>query len=95
MVERGTVGNALLAYMHTERFVYYVPYYRQLQRFERNMALSFAASTVDHWEEVCYQKLKRLMKPFKRLIEQATYIKADETTLKYVNDVGKGKTSNG
>jgi transposase len=52
MVERGTVGNTLLAYMHTERFVYYVPYYRQLQRFERNMALSFAASTVDHWEEV-------------------------------------------
>lgn len=95
MVERGTVGNTLLAYMHTERFVYYVPYYRQLQRFERNMALSFAASTVDHWEEVCYQKLKRLMKPFKRLLEQAGYIKADETTLKYVNDVGKGKASNG
>ena len=95
MVERGTVGNTLLAHMHTERFVYFVPYTRQLQRFERTMGLSFAASTVDHWEEVCYKKLKRLLKLLKKMIQQASYLKADETTLRYLHDVGRGKASNG
>lgn len=95
MVEKGIVGNTLLANMHSERFVYYVPYYRQLQRFERSMGLTFAASTVDGWEEMCYQKLRRLLKLHKKLLQQATYIKADENTLKYVNDVGKGEASKG
>lgn len=95
MIEKGTVGNALLAHMHCERFVYYVPYYRQLQRFERTMGLSFAPSTVNHWEEVCFKKLKRLLKLLKKVIQKASYLKADETTLKYVNDVGKGKASQG
>ena len=95
MIERGTVSNALLAHLHSERFVYYVPYYRQLQRFQRTMGLSFAASTVDHWEEVCYKKLKRLLKLLKKLIQQARYIKADETTLRYLHDVGQGKASTG
>ena len=95
MIERGTVSNRLLAHLHSERFVYYVPYYRQLQRFDRTMGLSFAASTVDHWEEVCYKKLKRLLKLLKKLIQQARYIKADETSLRYLHDVGKGKASTG
>ena len=95
MVERGTVSNRLLAHLHCERFVYYTPYYRQLQRFERTMGFSFAASTVDHWEEVCYKKLKRLLKLLKKTIQQASYIKADETTLKYLHDEGTGKAANG
>jgi transposase len=95
MVEKGIVGNTLLAHMHTERFVYYNPYYRQLQRFERTMGLTFAPSTVDGWEEMCYQKLRRLLKLLKKLLQQAGYIKADETPLRYVNDVGKGQTSQG
>jgi transposase len=95
MIERGTVSNALLAHLQTERFVYYVPYYRQLQRFKRTTGVTFAASTVDHWEEVCYKKLKRLLKLLKKIIQQAGYIKADETTLKYLHDEGTGKASNG
>jgi transposase len=95
MIERGTVSNALLAYLHSERFVYYVPYYRQLQRFERTMGLSFAASTVDHWEEVCFKKLKRLLKLLKKMIQRASYIKADETTLRFLHDEAKGKASRG
>jgi transposase len=89
------VSNRLLAHLHSERFVYYMPYYRQLQRFERTMGFSFAASTVDHWEEVCYKKLRRLLKLLKKMIQQAKYLKADETSLRYLHDVGKGKASTG
>lgn len=95
MVERGIVSNRLLAHLHSERFVYYMPYYRQQQRFERLMGVSFAASTIDHWEEVCYKKLKRLLKLLKKMIQTSSYIKADETTLRYLHDEGQGKASNG
>jgi len=95
MIERGTVSNRLLAHLHTERFVYYMPYYRQLKRLLQSTGVAFAASTVDHWEEVCYKKLKRLLKLLKKTIQQASYIKADETTLKYLHDVGTGKASTG
>jgi transposase len=95
MIERGTVSNRLLAHLHSERFVYYMPYNRQLQRFERTMGFSFAASTVDHWEEVCFKKLKRLLKLLKKTIQQASYLKADETTLRYLHDEAKGKASRG
>jgi Transposase and inactivated derivatives len=44
MVEKGIVGNTLLAHMHTERFTYYNPYYRQLQRFERTAKSSLIMS---------------------------------------------------
>lgn len=95
MVEKGIVGNTLLAHIHTERFVYYMPNNRQIQRFERTMGLRFAPSTLDGWEEMCYQKLRRLLKLLKKLLQQADYIKADETTLRYVNDIGKGEASKG
>lgn len=95
IIERGQAGNALVAHMQTERFVYGMPYHRQLQRFERTLGFSFAPSTVNHWEQICYHKLKRLLKLLKKLIQQADYIKADETPLLYVNDIAKGKASRG
>ena len=95
MIERGIVSNRLLAHLHSERFVYYMPYYRQQQRFERLTGVCFAASTIDHWEEVCYKKLKRLLKLLKKTIQTASYIKADETSLKYLHDEGQGKAANG
>lgn len=95
IIERGQAGNALVAHMQTERFVYGMPYHRQGQRFERSLGFSFAPSTVSHWEQICFHKLRRLLKLLKKLIQQADYIKADETPLLYVNDVGKGKASRG
>lgn len=89
------MSNALLAHLQTERFVYYVPYYRQLQRFKRMTGVTFAASTVDHREDVCYRRLKRLLRLLKKIIQRAGYIKADETPLKYLHHEGTGKASNG
>jgi len=94
VIERGTVSNRLVAQMHTEKFVYYSPYYRQLQKLRR-MGIVFAASTVNDWEEICYKKLKRLLKLMKRIINQQDYLQIDEVPINYVNDVGKGHCSRG
>ncbi|QHS58333.1 IS66 family transposase [Chitinophaga agri] len=95
MVEKGTAGNRLLAYLHSRRFGYRDPYYRQLRFIKNTTGVDFAASTVDGWEEICYKKLQRLLRCLWKVIMQSKYIKADKTKLKYLSDVGKGKPSNG
>ncbi len=95
MVEKGTVGNRLLAHLHTRRFGYGDPYYRQLKFIKSTTGVSFPASTVDGWEQNTFRKLQRLLRCLKKVITQSKYIKADETKLQYLNDVGKGKPSNG
>ncbi|PWV44394.1 IS66 family transposase [Chitinophaga sp. S165] len=95
LVEKGTVGNRLLAHLHTRRFAYGDPYYRQLKFIKNTTGVSFATSTVDGWEANAFRKLGRLLRCLKKVIMQSKYIKADETRLRYLNDVGKGKPSNG
>lgn len=95
MVEKGIVGNRLLAHLHSRRFGYGDPYYRQLRFIKNTTGVDFAASTVDGWEEISYKKLQRLLRCLRKVIMQSKYIKADETKLKYLSDVGKGKPSNG
>jgi len=53
------------------------------------------SSSINDWEEVCYKKLKRLLKLLKKTIQTASYIKADETRLRYLHYEGEGKAANG
>jgi hypothetical protein len=41
MVEKGTVGNRLLAHLHTRRFGYGDPYYRQLKFIKSTTGVGF------------------------------------------------------
>ncbi|OMP74520.1 MULTISPECIES: IS66 family transposase [unclassified Chitinophaga] len=95
LVEKGTVGNSLLAHLHSRRFGYGDPYTRQLRYIKSTTGISFAASTVNGWEEVAFKKLLRLLRCMKKVIVQARYLKVDETRLDYLNDIGEGKPSRG
>jgi transposase len=94
VIEKGRVSNRLVASVHVDKFVYSMPYERQIKKMQR-LGMSFAASTVNGWEEICYRKLKRLLKLFKRVINAQDYLQIDEVPIYFVNDVGKGKCSNG
>lgn len=94
IIEKGRVSNRLVANVHVDKFVYSIPYERQIKKMQR-LGMSLAASTVNGWEEICYQKLKRLLKLFKRVINQQDYLQMDEVPIQFVNDVGKGKCSSG
>ena len=78
IVEKGTVGNRLLSHLHSRRFGYGDPYYRQLRFIKNTTGVNFAASTVDGWEEIAFKKLQRLFKCLRKVITQSKYIKADE-----------------
>ena len=92
IIEKGRVSNRMVAMMHVEKYVYHMPYYRLIKKLQRQGA-HFAASTVNDWEEICYKKLKRLLKLLKKIIVEHDYAQIDEVPIKFVNDVGKGKCS--
>ena len=94
IIEKGRVSNKLVANVHVNKFVYSLPYARQIKKMQW-LGMSLAASTINGWEEICYQKLKRLLKLFKRVINQQEYLQIDEVPIKFVNDVGKGSCSSG
>lgn len=94
IIEKGRVSNRMVAMMHVEKYAYHMPYHRIIKKLQRQGA-HFAASTVNDWEEICYRKLKRLLKLLKKIIMSHNYVQMDEVPLKFVNDVGKGKCSSG
>ncbi len=69
-------------------------YHRIIKKLQRQ-GTHFAASTVNDWEEICYRKLKRLLKQPKKIIMSHNYVQMDEVPIKFVNDVGKGKCGSG
>lgn len=74
---KGRVSNRVVANVHVDKFVYSLPYERQIKKMQR-LGMSLAASTINGWEEICYRKLKRLLKLFKRLINEQDYLQIDE-----------------
>ena len=94
VIEKGRVSNRVVANVHVEKFLYAMPYERQIKKMQR-LGMFFAASTINGWEEICYRKLKRLLKLFKKVINAQDYLQIDEVPIHFVNDVGKGKCSSG
>jgi transposase len=94
IIEKGIAGPGLLAHMHAEKYTYHMPYYRQLQRFER-AGVSFAASTVNDWEIVCADYIRPIYELMKKTALRSSYLQCDETTIRVCNDIAKGKAHRG
>ncbi|HEX3642474.1 MAG TPA: IS66 family transposase, partial [Ktedonobacteraceae bacterium] len=96
LLEKGIAGPGLLAHLHVQKYTYHMPYYRQLQQWERRDGVLLAAATVNDWETVCVDKyLILLYEEQKKLILKAGFLQCDETTVRVCNDVAKGKTHQG
>jgi len=94
IIEKGIAGPGLLAHMHVEKYTYHIPYYRQLQRFER-AGVRLAPSTVNDGEVFCASYIKLLYELMQKMILRSSYLQCDETTIRVCNDIGKGKTHKG
>jgi transposase len=96
LLERGIAGPGLLAQLHVQKYTYHMPYYRQLQQWERQDGVLLAAATVNDWEAVCVDKyLALLYEELKKLVLRASYLQCDETTVRVCNDIAKGKAHQG
>jgi transposase len=92
-IARSYAGATLLADLHIDKYVYHIPFYRELQMFKQS-GISIPPASVNDW----FHDVADLMRPsyyrVKELVLQTDYIQSDETTIPIINNE-KHKTVKG
>jgi transposase len=93
-IEKGIAGPGLLAHILISKFVDHLPIYRQLQIFKRQ-DVRLSKSTIDGWVSAVCDLLSPLYESIKKQILQSDYLMVDETTIRVLDKMLKGRTHQG
>ncbi len=94
IIEKGMVGEGLLAQIIVDKYVDHLPLHRQLQRFQRS-GVTIAQSTINDWIKLTLNELLALYDIHKKLVLSSSYLHADETPLKVLDKDKPGTTHQG
>jgi transposase len=84
-IAKSYAGASVLADINIDKYVYHLPFYRQIKIFSQQ-GISIAPATLNGW----FQNVADLMRPayyrLKELVLSSDYIQSDETTIPVIND---------
>ena len=92
-IERGMAGESILADIIIAKFLYHLPFYRQIEQF-RECGLRVPNSTIEGWFEVAVDNLRYLYMLLRKRVMSSQYIHVDESTVPII-DNEKHKTRKG
>jgi len=81
---RSNVGASLLAELLMGKYMYHLPFHRQISLFKLE-GLKIPASTVNDWFAGCGDLLRALYYRLKEIVLQSDYIQIDESTVPVIN----------
>jgi transposase len=81
---RSNAGASLLAELLMGKYMYHLPFHRQIAMFKLE-GLKIPASTVNDWFAGCGDLLRALYYRLKELVLQSDYIQVDESTVPVIN----------
>lgn len=81
-----SVGSRMLAQIICDKFLDHLPLYRQIKRFGRH-GVKLPKTTVSGWVMAVCELLAPLFEAHRRLVLQATYLQADETTIQVLDPI--------
>ena len=94
VIDKGLFGPVLITQILTDKYVDHLPLYRQMARFER-AGVKLAKSTLgDTITNVC-DLMMPLYECLRHVVLQSDYIQVDETPIKVLDRLTKGKTHRG
>jgi len=93
-IEKGMPGPGLLSEIICDKFVYHLPFYRQVQRYEK-LGMKIPSSTLDGWFEAACALLEPLYESLKLQVLSSSYVQADETPIAVLDKQKKGETHRG
>lgn len=93
-IEKCLAGNRLLSSILIQKFEDHLPFYRQIKIFKRS-EVDISQTTIDSWVSLLGDLFKPLYKMLIRETKAQTYLQADETTIKVLDNRLKGKTHQG
>jgi transposase len=85
----------LLAHLICSKFLYHLPFYRQIQQFDQQYGLKLAKSTVNDWFTGVCALLEPLYNRLKQKVLESDYLQADESPIKVQDKNKSGKTHRG
>jgi transposase len=94
LLEKCMAGEGLLAQMIVDKYLDHLPIHRQLQRYER-VGVKIAQSTSNDWVRTVLNHLHALYEAHKRCTLTTSYLGADETPIKVLDEDKKGTTHRG
>ena len=94
LLEKCMAGEGLLAQMIVDKYLDHLPIHRQPQRYQR-MGVTIAQSTSNDWFRTVMNHLHALYEAHKRITLATSYLGADETPIKVLDEDKKGTTHRG
>ena len=82
---RSNAGASLLAELIMSKYMYHLPFHRQLAMFKLE-GIKIPASTVNDWFVGCGDLLRALYYRLKEIVLESDYIQVDESTVPVIND---------
>jgi transposase len=82
---RSNAGASLLAELLMGKYMYHLPFHRQIALFKLE-GLKIPASTVNDWFAGCGDLLRALYYRLKEIVLQSDYIQVDESTVPVINN---------
>ena len=83
-VNRCMAGASVLADIIIGKFMYHLPFYRQIQQYKES-GITISDSTMGGWYEAAVEKLKLLYYILRQHILQSEYIQIDESVLPVID----------
>jgi transposase len=81
---RSNAGASLLAELIMGKYMYHLPFHRQISLFKLE-GLKIPASTINDWFAGCGELLRALYYRLKEIVLQSDYIQIDESTVPVIN----------
>jgi transposase len=82
---RSNAGASLLAELLMGKYMYHLPFYRQISLFKLE-GVKIPASTINDWFSGCSDLLRALYYRLKEIVLQSDYIQVDESTVPVINN---------
>ena len=93
-IPRGNAGAGLLSHLLISKFVDHLPFYRQVQQFNRQ-DIDIAESTISGWFAASCRLLEPLYETLVKKTQQSSYLMADETPIPVQTKDKPGSTHKG
>jgi transposase len=94
-IAKGIAEAGLLAHLMVAKYVDHLPFYRQIQQFQRQHGWEIHKATINDWFAACCSLLEPLYDALEQEVMQTDYLQADESPIKVLDSVKKGKAHQG
>lgn len=84
-IEKGMADESILADIIISKFLYHLPFYRQIEQF-REYGLRIPNSTIEGWFEVAVDNLRFLYMLLRQRVMSSQYIHVDESTVPIIDN---------